>query len=306
MLCPSCGANLTVPHLMSDHPTPPVLDPGETSSVTPRPLSRGSARTSGLAVASLVCALVSPLICFSCFAGIVCGHLARGAIRRNSMLTGNGVATAGLILSYMAAFLLTAFATFVFTRAAYFKSEFETIMSTNRIEVPLAQSGTPIESNETQQAQAQSNGSGAGTGAGWTLDVKDATIPSGPVSGKVHGADFQIKRALFRNGNLRFISSDGREFVMIHSLGESLEHRSLEYQTASGNDAPKTEIGWKDGDENKTATFQDGYAMELKFDAAKGRRIPGQIYLCLPDDSKSYVAGTFTVVLPKPKPNPVQ
>jgi hypothetical protein len=33
-------------------------------------------------------------------------------------------------------------------------------------------------------------------------------------------------------------------------------------------------------------------------------RIRGQIYLCLPDDSKSYIAGSFTVILPKPKPAP--
>jgi hypothetical protein len=91
---------------------------------------------------------------------------------------------------------------------------------------------------------------------------------------------------------------------MIHGLGESIENKSMEYQTASGNDAPKIEIGWKDGDENKTATFQEGYAMELKFDAEKKRKIPGQIYLSLPDDSKSYIAGTFTVVMPKPKAKP--
>src|SRR5579862_9008340 len=29
MLCPACGANLTVPHLMSETLPPPVLNPGE-------------------------------------------------------------------------------------------------------------------------------------------------------------------------------------------------------------------------------------------------------------------------------------
>lgn len=302
MLCPSCGANLTVPHVMSESPVPPVLDPEETSTGRPAPVRQVSPRTSGLAVASLVCSLLSPLVCFSCLAGIICGHLARRAIRRNPMLAGKGVATAGLIISYAALILLSAFAAFIFNRAAHVKAEVESVqqqlLSTNRLEIPSAHSQSPVDSNETQQAQP------IGTGTGWTLDVKDATIPSESVSGEIHGADFQLKRALFRNGNLRFVSSDGPEFLMIHSLGDSIENKSLEFQTASGNDAPKIEIGWKDGDENKTETFQEGYAMELKVAAAKGRRISGRIYLSLPDDSKSYIAGTFTVVLPRPKPRP--
>jgi hypothetical protein len=215
------------------------------------------------------------------------------------MLTGNGVATAGLILGYMALIFLMAFTAFIFDRGATrFKAELESTQSlpTNPPDAVLAQPQTPTAGNETQHAQSN--------GAGWTLDIKDATIPAGPVSGQVHGADFQLKRALFRNGNLRFISEDGQEFLMIHGLGESVENKSFEFQMASGDDAPKVEIGWKDGEENQTATFPDGYAMELKFDGVKGRRLRGQIYLCLPDDSKSYIAGTFVMVMPKPKPKP--
>ncbi|HEV2330042.1 MAG TPA: hypothetical protein VGY56_14770 [Verrucomicrobiae bacterium] len=76
------------------------------------------------------------------------------------------------------------------------------------------------------------------------------------------------------------------------------------FKTASGSDSPKIEIGWIDGGQKKTETFQNGCAMELKLDNAKGRRIPGQIYLCVPHDSKSYIAGTFTIVMAKPKPKP--
>src|SRR5262249_2757334 len=150
--------------------------------------------------------------------------------------------------------------------------------------------------NNGGEQQQQSSASG------WTLNVKDATIPDNPASGQLHGADFQLKRTLFRNGNLRFISSDGQISLMIHNVGDSIANSSIEVQATSKDNAPKIEIAWKDGDENKTATFQDGYAMELKVDAAKGRRIRGHIYLCLPDDSKSYIAGTFTIIMPKPKP----
>lgn len=220
-------------------------------------------------------------------------------IRHDPKLTGKGLATAGLIIGY---------ATLIFSLGSAALIPI-IVKRENRVERPPAQASVPtnapasqpagpqMDTNESQQAQS-------GNGTGWTLDVKDATIPASPVSGEIHGANFQLRRVLFRNRNLRFISADGQESLIIHDLGDSAENRSMEFQTASGNDAPKIEITWKEDGENKTETFENGYAMELKIDGARGRRIPGQIYLCLPDDSKSYIAGTFTITLPRPKPKP--
>jgi hypothetical protein len=39
----------------------------------------------------------------------------------------------------------------------------------------------------------------------------------------------------------------------------------------------------------------NGYALRLEFGADKDGRIPGKIYLCLPDDRKSWLAGSFTL-----------
>lgn len=101
MLCPSCGANLTVPHKMDEMRAPelePEITPA-TDRVPPAPVHR----TSGLAVASLVCSLSSAVICVGWIPGIICGHLARYAMRRNPALTGKSLATAGLIISYFTA-----------------------------------------------------------------------------------------------------------------------------------------------------------------------------------------------------------
>jgi hypothetical protein len=35
----------------------------------------------------------------------------------------------------------------------------------------------------------------------------------------------------------------------------------------------------------------------LEFGKEKDGKVPGKIYLCMPDDSKSYIAGTFTLEL---------
>ncbi|UCG59667.1 MAG: DUF4190 domain-containing protein [Phycisphaerales bacterium] len=57
-----------------------------------------AARTSGLAIASLVCSLLGP--CCS-LPAIICGHVALRKIQRDPALTGRGIALAGLIIGYV-------------------------------------------------------------------------------------------------------------------------------------------------------------------------------------------------------------
>jgi len=46
----------------------------------------------------------------------------------------------------------------------------------------------------------------------------------------------------------------------------------------------------------KVEVFMDKYAMRLDFgQAAANGKIPARIYLCVPDQHKSYVAGNFEV-----------
>jgi hypothetical protein len=273
-------------------PTPPVLESGKDPVPAPAP---GAQRTSGLAIASLICSLT----CIGLVPAIICGHLARSRIRRDPTLTGRGFATAGLIISYATVIFAVGVSAYVVT---WWSATFKEALQEARVSIvtnspSYMPASMQMVTNESEQASS--------AGPGWTLDVMHAAIPDDPVVGSVHGADFQIKRALFRNGILRFLSADG-QWVLVRDLGDSIANRSLEFQTASGDIAPKIEIGWMEDGQKKSETFQNGYAMELKFDHAKGRKIHGQIYLCLPDDSKSYVAGTFTIVLPKPKPKAAQ
>lgn len=43
------------------------------------------------------------------------------------------------------------------------------------------------------------------------------------------------------------------------------------------------------------AVHQAGYEMRLEFGKKKDGKIPGKLYLCLPDDAKSCIAGSFTL-----------
>jgi hypothetical protein len=70
-------------------PTPPAPPPAP-------------AKTSGLAIASFVLALLSPaLSVFGFIPGITLGHLARARIAKDSGLKGKGLALAGLIIGYV-------------------------------------------------------------------------------------------------------------------------------------------------------------------------------------------------------------
>jgi Family of unknown function (DUF6805)/Domain of unknown function (DUF4190) len=85
--CPDCQQPLTVPPMREP---PPKSDQPETTG-----------RPCGLATASLVCSLFLSL---GCIPGIICGHLALSRLRHNIFLKGKGMATAGLIVSYLALF----------------------------------------------------------------------------------------------------------------------------------------------------------------------------------------------------------
>jgi len=67
--------------------TPPVLQ----DKVVP-------VRTSGLAIASLACSLLGPVCCIP---AIICGHLARREIKKDSAVGGAGLALAGLVVGYI-------------------------------------------------------------------------------------------------------------------------------------------------------------------------------------------------------------
>ena len=90
IVCPACNATVVVPP--------------ETAGLAQTGIAP-TQKTSGLAVASLVCSLASLIMCIGWIPGIICGHIAKSRIRRDPSLKGNGLATAGLVIGYL--FLMT-------------------------------------------------------------------------------------------------------------------------------------------------------------------------------------------------------
>lgn len=92
--CPSCGRDLTVSNA--------APGPG------PAPAQPVEAKTSGMAVASLIFSFFS-LLLFPGILAIVFGHVSRRKIKRSAgKLKGKGVALAGLVLGYLQVLLIIA------------------------------------------------------------------------------------------------------------------------------------------------------------------------------------------------------
>lgn len=145
--------------------------------------------------------------------------------------------------------------------------------------------------------------------ANWTLALSPSdAMPGSPVAGRIHGRNFIIERASFQNGSLtlRYGTHGAMEFGAIINFSgataEELSGKSLNV-TTNAEKAAKISLRWKDDSGAvQKPNFDSGYAMRLEFGPFANNRLPGKIYLCLPDDEKSYLMGEFTANVSKPKP----
>ena len=158
------------------------------------------------------------------------------------------------------------------------------------------------EGMETVQTVTNGEPQTKSTNSEWVADTSQVSFPNHLASGKVHGMDFLVRAALFRNGDLRISSANGLSVAIIH-LGASIEGKNYEIQSSDDNSSvnPHVRMTWSEGEVVQTKTFNKGCGLKLQFGQAKNRTVSAKIYLCFPDDSKSWVAGSFQVRLPKPK-----
>ncbi len=63
--------------------------------------------------------------------------------------------------------------------------------------------------------------------------------------------------------------------------------------------SPHIHMKWKPPDSTvpKSEMFTQDYVMRLEFEKLEDGRLPGKIYLCLSDEMKSFVAGSFSAIL---------
>ena len=141
----------------------------------------------------------------------------------------------------------------------------------------------------------------------WMMVLDDAVIPNTTVAGRIHGQDFVVERANFQSGTLTLRAGtrgpieSGVQINFSGALPESLAGQTINVGTNADKAAPVT-LRWKDANGTQKENYDVGYALRLEFGALEKNRLPGKIYLCLPDAEKSYLLGTFNADARKPKP----
>jgi hypothetical protein len=150
---------------------------------------------------------------------------------------------------------------------------------------------------------------GGGLKPKWTLDLAEMKIPDAQVFGNIHGLDFALDKVEFRGGVLTL--RQGQDFfpdaaVLVFLFlqpGQTVEGKSYRIALEGHAGDPHVHVQWRDKVErvpSSAAFLPEKYAMILEFGQAKDGTIPAKIYLCLVDQPKSCVAGTFAV----PQHNP--
>jgi len=169
-------------------------------------------------------------------------------------------------------------------------------------------------------AQSQANGPGKKaeappkvypipTNINWTLELSETSIPEATAVGSIHSNGFYCERATLQGGDLtlrqgRSGPADlGITIRLFAQQGEQLSGKTVEIKADRAPPLPKIVLRWKDEKQKPvTRNITDGYALKVAFGDAANGRIPGKIYISLPDENKSFVAGAFDAEIRKPAP----
>jgi hypothetical protein len=134
----------------------------------------------------------------------------------------------------------------------------------------------------------------------WTTNLAHAVIPTNAAHGRITATDFKYDSAWVNNGILSLRqgkdSSPDLELGVFFGLkaGESLSGKTIDI-AQEARLAPRVWKRWKV--EGKLAlqqkVYSKGYTMKLQFGDVSEDKVTGKIYLCLPDEDQSVVAGSF-------------
>jgi hypothetical protein len=128
-----------------------------------------------------------------------------------------------------------------------------------------------------------------------------------PAAGRIHGQDFIVERASFQNGTLTLREGTrgpvdfGITINFSGAQAEALAAQTINV-TTNTDEAARVTLRWNNDVNSGRNSFDSGYALRLEFGLLENNHLPGKIYLCTPDAEKSYLLGTFTVEVRKPKP----
>ena len=141
-------------------------------------------------------------------------------------------------------------------------------------------------------------------GPAWTTDLAKMKAPDAPAAGWVRGADFKVEEATLTPGNGFLTLRQGKPFApgsyLTLQLGFQKTLADLEGKTITvPGKQPFSGMIWAqlgrtpEGQKLPKIQMFTEYTMKLEFGKGEGLKLPGKIYICLPDEAKSVIAGKF-------------
>ncbi len=142
--------------------------------------------------------------------------------------------------------------------------------------------------------------------SGWVPSLADAAIPEAPVSGSLHGTNFTCQQATLQGGRLTLAQGNtwppelGLTIFFYVQESEKLFGKSLEVAPDRAPPLPRVVLRWRNEQlQAVTRTIHSGYALRLSFGKPAQGRLPGRLYIALPDPERSVLAGTFDAEIRK-------
>ena len=159
------------------------------------------------------------------------------------------------------------------------------------------------ESDASMETSEESDSSSIDSDSLWKEDLSGVAIPDTTAQGLIHGNKFTLEKAELK-GSILYLKQ-GKEFFADLELiiflskesEESFENKKYDVSIDQGFGSPHIHMKWKeeDADVPTSKIFMKDYAMRLEFGEKEDEKLAGKIYICLPDEDKSYVAGSFSV-----------
>lgn len=140
----------------------------------------------------------------------------------------------------------------------------------------------------------------------WMLSLDTVAFPDTPAAGRIHGQDFLCERAYLQSGSLTLREGvkGAVDFGLVINFSgaqpETLAGKTINV-TPTAPIAAHVTLRWKETDQVVKDNFDTGYALRMEFGLLNKNHLSGKIYFCAPDDTKSYLAGTFNAEIRKPK-----
>ena len=122
-------------------------------------------------------------------------------------------------------------------------------------------------------------------------------IPAHPAKGQVGGKLFAVEAAAFEGGALTL--RQGPDSVVRVDLTNmpwaAPAGKVFKFTPASDGELPQVAIRWKEAGQPQASVKRFGgkYTLQLEFGPERDNKLPGKIYLVLPAEAKTSIAGTF-------------